>query len=59
MKNLEMKIDGEKDLIRHPDGVVVMVDFSDVRTDLAAGAACICGVRMAAKPSFCEPSAKK
>ena len=49
MKNLEMKIEGEKLLIRHPDGVVVMVDFSDVRPDLAAGAVTICGVRMAAK----------
>ena len=51
MKNLEMKIDGEKLLIRHPDGVVVMLDFANVRPDLAAGAAYICGIRVAAKPT--------
>lgn len=51
MQALEMKIDGEKLLIRHPDGVVVMLDFTNVRPDLAAGAAYICGVRIAAKPT--------
>ena len=50
MKNLEMKIEGETLLIRHPDGVVVMLDFANVRPDLAAGAAYICGVKIAAKP---------
>jgi len=49
--NLEMKFDGEKVLLRHPGGVTVMIDFSDVRPDLAAGAVCICGVRIAAKPA--------
>ena len=51
MKTLEMKIEGEKLLIRHPGGVVVMIDFAGVRPDLAAGAAYICGVKVAAKPS--------
>ena len=49
--NLEMKFDGEKVLLRHPGGVTVMIDFSDVRPDLAAGAVRICGVKVAAKPS--------
>jgi len=51
MQNLEMKIDGETLLIRHPGGVVVMLDFANVRPDLAAGAAYLCGVKVAAKPT--------
>ncbi|MBQ9501682.1 MAG: hypothetical protein IJU70_05955 [Lentisphaeria bacterium] len=53
--NLEMKFDGEKVLLRHPGGVTVMIDFSDVRPDLAAGAVRICGVKVAAKPSPPDP----
>ena len=48
--NLEMKFDGEKVLLRHPGGVTVMIDFSDVRPDLAAGAVRICGVKVARQP---------
>ena len=55
MQNPEIRIDGEKLLIRHPGGVVVLVDFSDVRPDLASGAASICGVRMAVKPADVRP----
>ena len=51
MQNLEMKIDGEKLLIRHPDGVVMMLDFTNVRPDLAAGETYICGVKVAGKPT--------
>lgn len=51
MQNLEMKFEGEKLLIRHPGGVTVMLDFADVRPELAAGAAVICGVKVAAKPT--------
>jgi hypothetical protein len=57
MQTLEMKLDGEKLLVRHPDGVVVMLDFSHVRPELAAGATYICGVRVAAKPAEKQPGA--
>ena len=55
MQNPEIRIDGEKLLIRHPGGVVVMVDFSNIRPDHAAGAVTICGVRMAVKPADVRP----
>ena len=51
MEKLEMKIDGEQLLIRHPGGVTVLVDFSGADPELAAGAAVICGVKLAAKPA--------
>ena len=57
MQSLEMKLDGERLLVRHPGGVVVMLDFSDVRPELAPGAAYICGVKIAAKPA--EKNEKK
>ncbi len=52
-----MKLDGERLLVRHPGGVVVMLDFTDVRPELAPGAAYICGVKVAAKPAEKKPAA--
>ena len=51
MQGLEVKLDGDRLFFRHPGGVAVMLDFSAVDAGGAPGAAQICGVRIAAKPT--------
>lgn len=49
MNVLEMRLEGEKLIVRHSSGVAVLLDFAGARSDLRPGAAVLSGVKVAVK----------